>query len=109
MTAAVIASWVEESTSSEVQGVAAMVIKAAVVFIAGGLMGSGLVALTRLTEAVPPAARTSEATAVISPFKAATHVPDWSVELLQAQKQPAYIQARFAAQRPFAALHPPQR
>ena len=109
MPAAVIASWVEELTSSEVQGVAAMVIKAAVVFIAGGLMGSGIVTLTRLTDAVPPAASTSQATTVISPVKVATDVPDWSVELLQTQDHPAYIQARFAVQRPFAALHPPQR
>ena len=86
-----------------------MVLKAAVVFIAGGLTGSGIVALSRSTEQVQPAASRSEVTAIVSPVQAATDVPNTSVELLPTQDQPAYIQARFAVQRPFAALHPPQR
>lgn len=86
-----------------------MVFKAAVVFIAGGLTGSGIVALTRSSDEVPAGASRSEVTTVIAPVQAATDVPNTSVDLLPAQDQPAYIQARFAVQRPFAALHPPQR
>jgi hypothetical protein len=82
-----------------------MVLKAAVVFIAGGLTGSGIVALTRPADAVQSAASRSE----ISTVAVAADVPNTSVELLQTQDQPAYIQARFTVQRPFAALHPPQR
>ncbi|GFE79754.1 hypothetical protein GCM10011487_17540 [Steroidobacter agaridevorans] len=64
-----------------------MVFKAAVVFIAGGLMGSGIVALTR---------------------------PDDGAETLSAEfhketNRQGYVQASFAAQRPFAALGPVTR
>jgi hypothetical protein len=86
-----------------------MVFKAAVVFIAGGVTGSGIVALTRPTDAVQPAASISEVTTMVSPVQAATDAPQASFELLPAQDQSTYIQARFAVQRPFAALHPPQR
>lgn len=86
-----------------------MVLKAAVVFIAGGLTGSGIVALSRSAEQVQPAVSRAEASAITSPVPAATAVPDTSFDALQPQDQPAYVQARFAVQRPFAALHPPQR
>jgi hypothetical protein len=85
-----------------------MVLKAAVVFIAGGLTGSGIVALTRSTDEMAAAPSKPEI-AVISPVQAATGVPNTSIELLQAQDQSTHVQARFAVQRPFAALHPPQR
>lgn len=84
-----------------------MVLKAAVVFIAGGLTGSGLVALSRSTGQDQPAASTAEVTTMISSVQAATDPPDMSIN--PTQDQPTYIQARFAVQRPFAALHPPQR
>jgi hypothetical protein len=86
-----------------------MVFKAAVVFIAGGLTGSGIVALTRPTDAVQPAASMSEVTTLVSPVQAATDASPASFALLPAQDQSTFIQARFAVQRPFAALHPPQR
>jgi len=68
-----------------------MVLKAAVVFIAGGLMGSGIVALTRSGNA---------------PQSATTAVP---AEFHHETNRQGYVQARFAAQRPFAALGPALR
>ena len=63
-----------------------MVFKAAVVFIAGGLMGSGIVALTRSDDG--PAA---------------------SAGFHHETNRHGYVQASFAAQRPFAALGPVTR
>jgi hypothetical protein len=74
-----------------------MVIKAAVVFIAGGLMGSGIVALTRSGDA-PQAAGSAAPTG-------ATVSADFHHET----NRQGYVQARFAAQRPFAALGPVTR
>jgi len=86
-----------------------MLLKAAVVFIAGGLTGSGIVALTRTNDAAQPAVSASEVTSNGSQVQMATDRSHASVELLQAQDQAENIQARFAVQRPFAALLPPKR
>jgi hypothetical protein len=64
-----------------------MVFKAAVVFIAGGLMGSGIAALTRSGDG-----------AVRS-----------SAEFHNETNRQGYVQASFAAQRPFSALGPATR
>lgn len=75
-----------------------MVFKAAFVFIAGGLMGSGIVALTRSGDG-PQSGGTAApagATAVSADFHHETN-------------RQGYVQARFAAQRPFAALGPVTR
>lgn len=74
-----------------------MVFKAAFVFVAGGLMGSGIVALTRtgdVSRSAEPAALASAA------------VP---AEFHHETNRQGYVQARFAAQRPFAALGPMSR
>ncbi|MFC4314646.1 hypothetical protein ACFPN2_36605 [Steroidobacter flavus] len=74
-----------------------MVLKAAFVFVAGGLMGSGIVALTRSDDAAKSAESAVPAGALIA------------AELHHETNQPGYVQARFAAQRPFAALGPVTR
>lgn len=84
-----------------------MVSKAAVVFIAGGLTGSGIVALTHFMDEMRTSPSGSYITAAVG--TAATDWPNTWVAVPQTQNQQAYIQARFAAQRPFAALHPVQR
>ena len=86
-----------------------MVLKAAVVFIAGGLTGSGRVGLTRSMDETRPATSESEIATAIGTVQASTDVPNTWVDLPQAENQHAYIQARFAVQRPFAALRPVQR
>ncbi len=72
-----------------------MVFKAAVVFIAGGLMGSGIVALTR------SAPKASESAALASAVA--------SAEFHNETNRQGYVHASFAAQRPFAALGPVTR
>jgi hypothetical protein len=74
-----------------------MVFKAAFVFVAGGLMGSGIVALTRPADAP----KVSEIA-----VPASATVP---AEVHRETNQQGYVQARFAAQRPFAALCPVTR
>ena len=75
-----------------------MVFKAAVVFVAGGLMGSGIVALTRSGDG-PKADETAVfASAVVT-----------SAGFHNETNRPGYVQASFAAQRPFAALYPQTR
>jgi hypothetical protein len=70
-----------------------MVFKATVVLVVGGLTGSSLVALkSSLDESQPTAIARQEI--AITP---ASNSPDETNQL-------EYIQARFAAQRPFAAL-----
>ena len=69
-------------------------VKATVVLFVGGLTGSGIVALTdSLYESQPTAIERQEPAAP-------TDVSYSSDET----NQPGYIQARFAVQRPFAAL-----
>lgn len=71
-----------------------MVFKATVVLVVGGLTGSGLVALTSsLDESQPTASARQE---IAEP----TGAPYFSDET----NQPGYIQARFAAQRPFGSI-----
>lgn len=84
-----------------------MVLKAAVVFIAGGLTGSGIVALTG-SLGDGPAASESEIAAPVSAADTTTNFPGTWIDVPQARDQ-HYIHARFAAQRPFAALHPVRR
>jgi hypothetical protein len=75
-----------------------MVIKATVVLVVGGLTGSGLVALTSsLEESQPTAIARQE---IAAPTDAITPQPNSPDETNQLE----YIQARFAAQRPFGAL-----
>lgn len=88
----------------EVQGVAAMVLKAAVVFIAGGLTGSGIVALTNAIDRSQPPTATAT---IAAPAAGEIHAP-WVDSSLPAD-QTSYIHAHFAAQRPFAALYSPRR
>lgn len=76
-----------------------MVLKAAVVCITGGLMGSGLVALTRLGDEPQSGGRS------LSPISTATA----SAEFHHETNRQGYVQARFAAQHPFAALRPVTR
>jgi hypothetical protein len=64
-----------------------MVFKAAVVFIAGGLMGSGIVAVTRSGDGAEKS----------------------SAEFHNETNRQGYVHASFAAQRPFAALRPVTR
>jgi hypothetical protein len=85
-----------------------MVLKVAVVFIAGGLTGSGIVALTRSGAESQAAAETVRA-APLSDATASTAAPATWVEVSQPADQHGYVQARFAVQRPFAALHPGRR
>jgi hypothetical protein len=74
-----------------------MIIKAAFVFVAGGLMGSGIVALTRTGDA-PPSAQLAALDSAALP-----------AEFHHETDRQGYVQARFAAQRPFAALGPVTR
>ena len=74
-----------------------MVFKAAFVFVAGGLMGSGIVALTRTGDAPS------------SPQIAALDSAVVPAEFHHETNRQGYVQARFAAQRPFAALSPQLR
>jgi hypothetical protein len=74
-----------------------MVIKATVVLVVGGLTGSGLVALKALDGSQPTAIARQE---IAAPTDAITPQSDSSDET----NQLGYIQARFAAQRPFAAI-----
>lgn len=78
-----------------------MVFKAAFVFVAGGLMGSGIVALTRTGDA-PQAVNQSAQLAALN----SAPVP---AEFHHETNRQGYVQARFAAQRPFAALGPMPR
>lgn len=71
-----------------------MVMKAAIVFIGGGLMGSGIVALTRPGDAPQSGEIAALAGAVVP------------AEFHHETNRQGYVQARFAAQRPFAALCP---
>lgn len=71
-----------------------MVLKATVVLIAIGLSGSGIVALTRSAEEPQLAA---SAPKVAAPYGATT-----ASVLPNEAFQRGYVQARFAAQRPFA-------
>jgi hypothetical protein len=86
-----------------------MVLKAAVVFIAGGLAGSGIVALTGSSLEPQPTAFAREKTfayqEIVAPDSALT-VP---LQSSSQTDQTGYIQARFAVQRPFAALCPVTR
>lgn len=75
-----------------------MILKAAVVFIAGGLMGSGIVALTR------PGDRPKSGETKVLASAAVT-----SAEFHNEINRQSYVQASFAAQRPFAALGPVTR
>jgi hypothetical protein len=86
-----------------------MVLKAAIVFIAGGLMGSGILALTRSLDETRPATSGPQIATAMGTVQASTDVPNTWVDVPRAQNQHAYVQARFAAQRPFAALRPVQR
>jgi hypothetical protein len=73
-------------------------IKSTVVLIVGGLAGSGIVALTDSSDESQRTMITQEPTAVpTGEITPTPHSPDET-------NQPGYIQARFAAQRPFAAL-----
>ena len=74
-----------------------MVFKAAFVFVAGGLMGSGIVALTRTGDAPQPAQIAALDGAAVS------------AEFHHETNRQGYVQARFAAQCPFAALSPQLR
>jgi hypothetical protein len=75
-----------------------MVIKATVVLIVGGLTGSGIVALTSsLDESQPTAIARQEMAAPTGVITLQSYSPDETNQL-------GYIQARFAVQRPFAAL-----
>lgn len=76
-----------------------MVLKAAVVFIAGGLTGSGIVALTGSLEEPQPTAFARQEIFAPNGVTTPLHSPDEA-------NQVGYIQARFAVQRPFAALCP---
>ncbi len=85
-----------------------MGLKTAIVFIAGGLTGSGIVTLTN----PPGIKRANVVTEVVAPIADAQVTIDsataW-VDFPQTVDQHAYVHARFAVQRPFAALHPVQR
>lgn len=73
-------------------------IKSTVVLIVGGLAGSGIVALTGSPDESQPTVIAQEEIAV--PTGGITPLPNSPDETNQLE----YIQARFAAQRPFAAL-----
>ena len=75
-----------------------MVLKAAVVFLAGGLMGSGIVALTRSDDRPDSGETAALASAAVS-----------SAEFHNETNRQGYVQASFAAQRPFAVLGPVTR
>jgi hypothetical protein len=75
-----------------------MIFKAAFVFVAGGLMGSGIVALTRPGDAPQSAQLAALDSAAAAP-----------AEFHHETNRQGYVQARFAAQRPFAALGPVTR
>ena len=80
-----------------------MVIKATVVLVVGGLTGSGIVALTSSPdESQPTAIARQEIAAPEAGTTPQSDSPDEANQL-------AYVQARFAVQRPFAALHPVMR
>jgi len=85
-----------------------MVLKVAVVFVAGGLTGSGLVALTRSADEAQPEPQAVVA-APMNQTRASTGSPVTWMEVSPSTDQHGYIQARFAVQRPFAALNPVQR
>jgi hypothetical protein len=75
-----------------------MIFKATVVLVVGGLTGSGLVALTSsLDESQSTAIARQEIAAPTDPITPQSDSSDETNQL-------GYIQARFAAQRPFAAL-----
>lgn len=75
-----------------------MIFKAAVVFIAGGLMGSGIVALTRSDDRPTSGETAALASAAVVP-----------AEFHNETNRHGYVQASFAAQRPFAVLGPVTR
>lgn len=81
-----------------------MVLKAAVVFIAGGLTGSGIVALTNAIDRSQPATVTAD---IAGPVAGEIQTPRVGPSL--PADQTSYIYAYLAAQRPFAALHSPRR
>jgi hypothetical protein len=75
-----------------------MVFKATVVLAVGGLTGSGIVALkSSLDESQPTAIARQEIAAPTDVITPQSHSSDETNQL-------GYIQARFAAQRPFGAL-----
>lgn len=87
---------VEQTKSTEVGGAA--MVKSTIVLIIGGLTGSGIVALTdSLEESQPTGIARQESAA---PAGVTTPQPSSPDETNQLE----YIQARFAAQRPFGAL-----
>jgi hypothetical protein len=75
-----------------------MVFKATVVLVVGGLTGSGLVALkSSLDESQPTASARQEIAEPTGPITPQSNSPDETNQL-------GYIQARFAAQRPFGSI-----
>lgn len=79
-----------------------MVIKATVVLVVGGLTGSGIVALTSSPDEPEPAA-------IARQEIVASGVGTTPQSYAPEANQVAYVQARFAVERPFAGLHPVMR
>jgi hypothetical protein len=86
-----------------------MVWKAAIVFVASGLTGSGIVALSRSGDASAPTAPPSQSTTSIAATTVAFDPANQAFQTNQAFQNEAlqrgYSQANVAAQRPFATFN----